>query len=329
MKLSDVVAFLNRLEEVTTNARVADAFDQYRHDLQSLIGPSVLVGDKQKKTLTHALQQIEQAHIGLGPALVGISDRLQQDLSGLQQHAETASLDLYRQEQDILRRDRQNYEPKFVTQVTKRKPVFTDEEEQLVVDRIKSLSDWRYPGLLFRPIISANFLQHLVPFDPLYLLDFDRRLIEPAIQLFPAQYQRRLRLYAVDDFEDNNFMQVIPDNQFAFCLSYYYFNFKPEFFVKRNIDSIVQKLRPGGVFAFTLNDCDYTHNAALFESTYAHFQSGRNIVRHTESKGLELVFEHHSIGEFHYFEFRKPGDLSSIRGGQMLSQIHRRQTDLF
>lgn len=329
MKLSEVVAFLNRLDHVTTNARVGDAFDQYRHDLQTLIGPSALVGDKQKKTLSSALHQIEQAHVGLGPALMNISDRLQEELAALQQHAETASLDLYRQEQDIFRRDRINFEPKFVSEVSRRKPVFSDEEQQLVLDRVKSLSDWKYPGLLFRPILAEMFLQHLVPFDPLYLLDVDRRLVEPAIQLFPAQYQRRLRIYAVDDFEDNDFMRFVPDNQFAFCLSYYYYNFKPEFFVKRNIDSVVHKLRPGGIFAFTLNDCDYTHNAALFESTYAHFQSGRNIVQHTESKGLELVFEHHSIGEFHYFEFRKPGNLTSIRGGQMLSQIHRRQTDLF
>ena len=75
--------------------------------------------------------------------------------------------------------------------------------------------------------------------------------------------------------------------------------------------------------AFTLNDCDYAHNAALFEQNYACFTPGRMVREFAISLGFEVSYELHTKGELHWFELKKPGFKPSLRGGQALAEIQK------
>jgi hypothetical protein len=45
------------------------------------------------------------------------------------------------------------------------------------------------------------------------------------------------------------------------------------------------------------------------------------IVAHAESVGFECEFEHDGAGDVSWLEFRKPGEITSLRGGQTLAKI--------
>jgi hypothetical protein len=45
------------------------------------------------------------------------------------------------------------------------------------------------------------------------------------------------------------------------------------------------------------------------------------IVSHAESVGFECDFEHDGAGDVSWLEFRKPGEITTLRGGQTLAKI--------
>jgi hypothetical protein len=193
------------------------------------------------------------------------------------------------------------------------------DEFEVVNSRLKGYTDWKYPGAYFRPG-NTNIIEHLVDLDPLYVFDHNNDLVHSTRQKFNPSYQRRLRYYQVNDYDEDMFT-AFPDKCFALSLFYYFFNFKTEEIIIKYLRELYPKIKPGGIVAFTLNDCDYAHNAALTEKMYTCFTPGSRLLDKLYKIGYLPQFEYHSQREFHWIELRVPGEIDSVRGGQCIAKI--------
>jgi SAM-dependent methyltransferase len=165
------------------------------------------------------------------------------------------------------------------------------------------------------------FIQHLVANDPLYLIDESHELLEPVVNNYEEAYQRRLRCYVIEESLDRTLLDKIPNGQFGLCFSYNYLNFRPVEMIKKYLTEIYEKLKPGGVFIMTFNDCERTAGVKLVEQNYACYTPAgliQDLARHLD---FEIEFFWHDNGPSSWLELRKPGKLTSLRGGQTLAKI--------
>jgi SAM-dependent methyltransferase len=197
----------------------------------------------------------------------------------------------------------------------------TDDDSKLCLQgRLLQLTDWRLPGLVFRPGLET-FVEYLVPLDPMYIVDHNQDLLQPAISKFTDEYQRRLRIYTVNDYQPGEILAQLPNNQFGLIFAYNYFNYKPIEVIARYFKELTNKLRPGGSFIMTYNECDRDHGVGLVEKNFMCYTPGKEIIRHAENSDLELITQYIGAADLAWLEFKKPGSIQSLRGGQTLAKI--------
>ena len=186
--------------------------------------------------------------------------------------------------------------------------------------RIKILTDWRLPGMMLRPGLET-FVEEMVPMDPLYLVDTHQELLNPSIQKFTVEYQRRLRPYVIDDRQPGEIMNKLPNNQFGFVFAFNFFNFRPLELIQRYLTELHSKLRPGGTLIMTYNNCDRSHGVGLAERNWMLYTPKRLILEHALALGYELADECDASGDVSWLELKRSGDIDSLRGGQTLAKI--------
>jgi hypothetical protein len=153
------------------------------------------------------------------------------------------------------------------------------------------------------------------------LVDTHQDLLTPSIQKFTAEYQRRLRPYVIDDRQPGTIMHQLPDRQFGFVFAFNFFNFRPLELIQRYLTELHSKLRPGGVLIMTYNNCDRSHGVGLAERNWMLYTPKRLILEHALSLGFELVTAQDGLGDVSWLEFKRSGDIDSLRGGQSLAKI--------
>jgi hypothetical protein len=201
------------------------------------------------------------------------------------------------------------------------KPTRIDAEvEKTLKTRVASYCDWHHPAMIFHPMLEP-FTQEMVGADPLYLVDESHYLLEPTLSQFNQTYQHRLRPYVIDESVDQPILGQLPDGQFGFCLAYNYMDYKPFEIIKKYIDELYQKLLPGGTLAFTFNDCDRYQAMQAVEQEITSYTPGSLIRGWAKYVGFEEVFCLEDNGPWSWIELRKPGQLTSLRGGQSLAKI--------
>ena len=196
----------------------------------------------------------------------------------------------------------------------------TDTVAQFLTARIQAHGDWHHAGLIIRPG-REDWINLLVGCDPLYLVDTDAALLDPAVLRFNDQYQRRLRIYTVTESTDWPMLDALPTGQFGFCLAYYFFNFKPIEIVRAYLHELYGKLKPGGTLAFTFNDGDRAGGAILAERSFMCYTPRRAVMAAAEAMGFEIQQSYRIDAACTWLEFRKPGQLTSIKGGQTLATL--------
>jgi hypothetical protein len=130
---------------------------------------------------------------------------------------------LYYQDSQRVYEEEMCYEPNEY--ILNRHLKISPEGKILLTARLLQYTDWRLPGLIIRPGLE-KFIENLVPLDPLYLADSHQELLDPAIQAFTPEYQRRLSSYVINDYKSTNALQHLPANQFGLIFAYNYFNTK-------------------------------------------------------------------------------------------------------
>lgn len=192
---------------------------------------------------------------------------------------------------------------------------------KLFYARVRRNVDWHYPAMILRPGYES-FVDELVGYDPLYLVDISYKFIEPALSKFNEQYQQRLRVYTVKEELDQEILGKIPNNQFGMIIGCHFFNFRPLEVIRQYLEEIYTKLRSGGVFMMTFNDCDRWSAVKLVEEKKdGSYTPGSLIFELAKTIGYEIDYCWHDEGPQTWLELRKPGVLTSLRGGQTLAKI--------
>lgn len=309
MKLSEIVAYLNLLD--TLDIQV-DSMAAVRR-LQA-VSHVVENHPAQLKSYSRELKDnIDSVNFYINKFSIGL-EQLKQDLQQqIADHEPGYLHDSYRLFEHEMIFENNDY-------ILNRRLKIDDDSNIIFKTKIRNLSDWRLPGLIFRPGLESH-VEDLVPLDPLYLVDQHRDLLEPCVKKFTPEYQRRLREYVVDDRQSGTILHDLPTNQFGFVLAYNFFNFKPMEILNRYMTELATKLRPGGTLLMTYNNCDRSHGVALAERSYMMYQPRRLVQAHVEKSGLEVVEAYDGPGDLSWLEIRRPGNIETLRGGQALAKI--------
>jgi len=189
----------------------------------------------------------------------------------------------------------------------------------LITARLNLRSDWLYPGLILRPS-TESWIKHLVALDPLYVIDVRHDLLEPARANFNEQYQFRMRCYAIDE-QQENILWALPENQIGLAFCYNFFHYRPLELLRSYLSEFFRILRPGGVLAFTFNDCDAVGGVRLVEKKFMCYIPGGLVRDLAVSLGYDIEHSQMLSASCAWLELRKPGALTSLRGGQSLAKI--------
>ena len=212
--------------------------------------------------------------------------------------------------------------------ILNRRPDIAPDIENLYKYRIMKYADWHYSAMIIRPG-TESFINDMVAYDPLYLIDEKHELLTPALNMFNKVYQRRLRTYVVNERTDEEILGKLPNDQFGMCLAYNYFNYRPFEVLKKYLIEIYQKLKPGGILIMTFNDCDRVSAVKLVESKFCSYTPGYLVRELAERVGYEIEFSWNDPGPSTWIEFKKPGNLDSLKGGQALAKIMMDEEILF
>ena len=196
---------------------------------------------------------------------------------------------------------------------------FGQEVCDLIASRIKLYSSWKTPGLHLRPA-AGTWVKHMIDLDPLYLADHSEFLLSKTMCQFNPSYQKRLRQVVFDPFNSPKF-STVPRNQIGLIVAIGYFNQMSLDAIQHYLEEFWQLLRPGGVVIFTYNNCDFPECVLKFENKYDCYTPGRLVKQCCEAIGFDVVGEFNTAGVAHWLEVAKPGQISSIRGGQSLAKI--------
>lgn len=192
-----------------------------------------------------------------------------------------------------------------------------NEFEQTLVQRINLYSNWQYPALEIG-CRDGEWTKFLVASDPLYIADVFEEFLSSAVKQFPALYQGRVRKYLIHDFYK---ISNLPKNQFGLIFSYNFFNYLSVDSIKQFLLQASEWLRPGGTIIFTYNNADLPAAAAYAESYFMTYVPESILVPMAESIGFELVYLYNCEPAYSIVEFRKPGELKSIKVGQTAGEI--------
>ena len=309
MKLSEIVARLNLLDSLDVPSECADAIGSINHIThvvsqnsgtnQTIVNDVLKTYDEVFKSIAKFSAQIES-----------LKQELRSEIVQLEQEYLSNSLHVYQQE---MKHDDADL-------ILKRRMGIDSDDDLKLRTHLKNLTDWRIPGMIIRPGLET-YIEDMVPMDPLYVVDHDPELMQPAISKFTPEYQRRLREYVINDWEDDPILDQLPDNQFGAIFAYHYFNHKPIPVIHKFLNEFYKKLRPGGSVIMTYNNCDLAHGVIRAEHVWMLYTPRRLIEQYAVGLGFELTEAHDGKGDVSWLEFKKPGDLASLRGGQTLAKI--------
>lgn len=213
-----------------------------------------------------------------------------------------------------------DFEYETLKDVIARSPTLPETTLNFYKGRITRYIGWQHSAMIIRPG-AENLIEDMVSCDPLYVIDVDKTLMQPALDRFNPQYQNRLRLHTCKERDSGPILPDLPNGQFGLVVAYNFFNFRPFEIIRKYLEEIYQKLKPGGMLLMTYNDCDRDKAVILVENFYCCYTPGRLVEQLADTVGFETVFKWHDDGPTTWLELKKPGTLQTLRGGQALAKI--------
>ena len=110
-------------------------------------------------------------------------------------------------------------------------------------------------------------------------------------------------------------------------MAWNFFHYKPFEVIKQYLTEMYQKLRPGGVFAFSINDGDLSGGVANAERMFMCYTPGSMILSMAERIGYIIELRHEFDRAMTWIELQRSGQQSSLRGGQALAKIIPKASD--
>lgn len=309
MKLSELVKYLNLIDGPKMDPDISTTIKYLYGIVDVVANHSLQIGDT-REVMAQDVINIEHAYHKFLATVNGLRDNVITQIRAREPAMFAESQRLYEQEMVFETAD----------YIQSRKFVATNESLLELRTRIRNYGDWRLPGMIVRPI-HDTFLEEMVPLDPLYLVDTMPELLAPCVAKFTAEYQRRLRVYTVNDYRQERPLEALPNDQFGFIFAFNFLNYKPISVIERYIQEFATKLRPGGHAVFTYNDCDRSQGVGLAEKSFMCYTPGHMIRSMVERSGLELVENRLDDYDLAWMDVRRPGEITTLRGAQVLAKI--------
>ena len=309
MKLQDVVAYINLLDSLSADAECKEAVRLLDSILHVVVNHPL--------QLNMFSKTLEQDFNNIANGVNAFSFTLDQLKKHLHEEVERQEPEYFRESKRVFDREMPYETNEYILN---RRLGIDPDSNILLRSHLRNLGDWRLPGLILRPG-RETFIEDMVPLDPLYLVDQHEELLQPSVESFTPEYQRRLRQYVVNDRQAGLILDKLPQNQFGLVFAYNYFNFRPLEVIRRYITELFDVMRPGGTLIMTYNNCDRAQGVGLADRGFMCYTPKKYIVQHAEDVGFEFTFNHDGLGDLSWLEFVKPGEIESIRGGQTLAKI--------
>lgn len=319
MNLSELILLNNKLENLTLTDVHADVLHRFNHIMHETGVPQGGIEVDFRDNLTTLNSELEEKFNSLENELTAYKEHVQELITKEGIRWFQASTTRYKKQLES--RYAQNCEA--VDDPKNAPVVLEDNAAAMIKSRLGLYLDWHYPALNIHPM-HEPWINDMVANDPLYIVDESPFLIKPSISHFNDLYKSRLRLYFIEeDFDYNKpMLEKLPDGQFGFCLVYNYLNYRPFELIKKYLSELYNKMRPGGVLAITYNDCDRHQAIQYVEQGITCYTPGSLVKGWAKYVGFEEVFEYQPESAVNvWLELRKPGKLTSVRGGQTLAKI--------
>lgn len=177
---------------------------------------------------------------------------------------------------------------------------------------------WRYPTMC----INAQHpeLTDLVSVGSIfYLVECDLRIMQRALGTYDADTQRKIRAHSVVNFSDMDLganesltQWGIPDLQIGHAVCWNMFTRFTMERMRKVLDQIMPKIRPGGSIIFDINDADSHMGAVLVANRVVSYMTRPLMERLASDLGLTItgwypVFGHRTV----CVKLTRAGELSS------------------
>lgn len=208
-----------------------------------------------------------------------------------------------------------------------RKLLLHDDTKEVVLGRLATYTEWKYPGVEIGPG-DGEWTRQLVALDPLYIVDIHEEFLNSTFKRFHPQYQHRLRKYKINHGD----MSALPEGQFGLVFSWNVFNYFDIDTIEQYLIEIKRLLLPGAVVFFSYNNCDNYKSCEMFEGHYMSYTTNKDITQLVKNLGFEVIKSMEQPTLVSWMEIKLPGELVSNRSGQTIAKINeqmapRRQLD--
>lgn len=308
MKLSEIVAQKNIIDQLT----VSEILETVLFEINSIIE----IIKRAQLPIQQQLEDLDTSTFVIDNVLFNFENTIEHIKTSALHAIEDHEKGYFKQSEDLY----ENMQHEEVDYILTRTKSMRKETQELIDARSKLHTDWRFPGMIIRPA-RENHVNNLVALDPLYMVDTHSDLLLPALHGFTPEYQVRVRQYIIKEYTKAPIFKDLPKNQFGFVFSHNYFQYKPISIIHEYITEVFDLLRPGGVFGFTYNDCDFAHAVDLTERHFHCYTPGRLVKQYALDAGFDIIYEHHADENIHWLELQRPGEKESLRGGQALAAI--------
>jgi len=327
MKLKDIVIYRNQLEEITSgDENIKEELFKNLNKFNTTLNLSNTQIDNLKPSMFEKQTNILKNLYGLYNDLNSFKDSLESMITDI----ETS---YYKKSQEVYIKDmKKSIQLKEIEykhyHLFGGKGLSVEEghesKEKFLGTMLKYVS-FEWPGLEIGPV-NGELTNQLVSLDPLYLADNNNNEFTTVKKQFNQLYQKRLRYYTFDDSLEEP-LHELPQQQFGLIVAVDWFNFKPQQITERYLKNAFDILRPGGVIVFTYNNCNYPKAIDKVDEMYYTYTNGNTLKQFCKSIGYEIISSYDGEKEIgwcaSWLELQKPGELTSLRGGQNLGAINR------
>lgn len=204
-------------------------------------------------------------------------------------------------------------------------------------NKISKISQVRYPGFQintrFFPPAEINpsnidsWISLMVASDPLYLMGPSIETLQESLQSFPEIYQKRVRLYELNDKRD---LSMLPQTQFNLIFCWDFFNHLSVDVIDLYLQQMMRLLRPGGTLLFTYNNCDLVMSAKLVDRDSASWCTPLLLEKIYSKHGFKLIESDNIISDdvnvshVSWAELKRPGDLTTSKISQASGEVRRK-----